>query len=171
MTAEIKPVTVSRRIDAPATSIFAVLADPRRHTEIDGSGMLRGAASDAGISGIGDAFAMSMYFEPLGDYVMLNRVCEFEPGRRISWEPCPGNEAADPDGEFPIGLPVGQRWSFELTPDGPDATIVTESYDCSAAPEEIRRAVGNGDNWIESMTSTLARLDAICRGARGLKTR
>ena len=39
---------------------------------------------------------------------------------------------------------------------------MTESYDCSAAPEEIRQAVGNGGNWVESMTITLARLEELC---------
>jgi hypothetical protein len=37
---EYQPVRVSRRIEAPAADIFRVLADPRRHLEIDGSGML-----------------------------------------------------------------------------------------------------------------------------------
>jgi hypothetical protein len=55
----------------------------------------------------------------------------------------------------------GQRWSFELTPDGPDATIVTEIYDCSRAPDEERADMDNGAVWIESMTRTLERLDAL----------
>jgi hypothetical protein len=58
---------------------------------------------------------------------------------------------------------VGQRWSFELVPDEPNATIVTEIFDCSAAPAEIREGTGNGQNWIVSMTDTLARLEAVCR--------
>jgi len=38
--------------------IFRVLADPRRHLEIDGSGMLRGAVSGAAVTGVGDVFTM-----------------------------------------------------------------------------------------------------------------
>src|SRR5271157_2790595 len=38
-----KPVEVSRRIEAPATHIFRILANPQRHVDFDGSGMLRGA--------------------------------------------------------------------------------------------------------------------------------
>jgi hypothetical protein len=30
--------TVRRTVDAPATAVFAVLADPGRHPELDGSG-------------------------------------------------------------------------------------------------------------------------------------
>jgi uncharacterized protein YndB with AHSA1/START domain len=36
---ECRPVTASRRISAPAREIFRLLADPRRHPDLDGSGM------------------------------------------------------------------------------------------------------------------------------------
>lgn len=55
----------------------------------------------------------------------------------------------------------GQRWSYQLTPDGPDATIVTEIYDCSQAPEEERAGIDNGRIWTEAMVETLKRLDAL----------
>jgi hypothetical protein len=54
------------------------------------------------------------------------------------------------------------RWSYQLTPDGPDATIVTEIYDCSRAPADERLEIDNGTIWIEDMTKTLERLDALC---------
>lgn len=78
MTNECKPVEVSRRIEAPAARIFQVLVNPQTHIEFDGSGMLRGALSSDVISGVGDVFSMKMYFEPLGDYVMINQVVEFD---------------------------------------------------------------------------------------------
>ena len=37
----VAPVAASRRIPARPQEIFAILADPSRHLEIDGSGMLR----------------------------------------------------------------------------------------------------------------------------------
>lgn len=156
------PIEISRRIEAPAARIFEILADPRRHTDFDGSEMLRGAVSDDVITGVGDVFSMRMYFEEVGDYVMMNYVVEFEPSRRIGWEPAPGDAAASEDGEYPIGVPAGHRWSFELTPDGTDATIVTEIFDCSSAPEDLREATQNGEAWIDSMTTTLDRLDSLC---------
>lgn len=58
----------------------------------------------------------------------------------------------------------GHRWSYELTPDGPDATIVTELYDCSRAPEDERAGMENGAVWIEAMADSLERLDKICTG-------
>ena len=157
---ESQPVAVSRRIKAPAADIFRVLADPRRHLDIDGSGMLRGAVSEVMISGVGDVFTMRMYYSEHGNYEMNNHVVEFEQDRRIGWEPEAGRGHRD---STPAAR-WGHRWSFELTPDGPDATIVTETYDCSRAPEEKRADMDNGRVWIESMARTLERLDRACTG-------
>lgn len=160
---EYEPVRVSRRIPAPAHEIFQILADPRRHTEFDGSGMLRGSATDQPVGAVGDVFVMRMYFERLGDYQMNNHVVEFEPDRLIGWEPAAGlgHPDAAPDGS---GERWGQRWSYELTPDGPDATIVTEIYDCSGVPANARAGMDGGRVWIGGMTSTLERLEALCSG-------
>ncbi len=38
---EYEPITVSRRIGSPASEIFQILADPGRHRDLDGSGMLQ----------------------------------------------------------------------------------------------------------------------------------
>lgn len=164
---EIKPVRVSRRIGAPAHDIFQVLADPGKHTDLDGSGMLRGTVSSEPVRGVGDVFVMKMFHGPLGDYEMNNHIVEFEQDRRIGWEPKAGRghpNAATPDPGDEDGEGWGQRWSFELTPDGPDATIVTEIYDCSSAPEEQRVNMDNGNVWTKAMARTLERLDQLCTG-------
>jgi hypothetical protein len=49
--------------------------------------MLRGVVSGTAIRGVGDVFVMQMYFDELGEYQMINHVVEYEPGRRIGWEP------------------------------------------------------------------------------------
>jgi len=159
---EYQPVAVSRRICAPARDIFQVLANPVRHPELDGSGSLRGAVSPTMISGVGDVFVMKMYYPHLGDYEMNNHVVEYEQDRRIGWEPEAGrgHPAAAPDSSDSARW--GHRWSYQLTPDGPDATVVTEIYDCSQAPEEERAGMDNGNVWIEAMAKTLERLDALC---------
>ena len=159
---EYQPVALSRRICAPAHDIFQVLANPVRHLEFDGSESLRGAGSTAVISGVGDVFVMKMYFPHLGDYEMNNHVVEYEQDRRIGWEPEAGrgHPHAAPDSPEPARW--GHRWSYQLTPDGPDATVVTEIYDCSRAPEEERAGMDNGKVWIEAMAQTLERLDALC---------
>jgi len=85
-----KRVEVSRRIEAPATLIFEIVANPQRHVEFDGSDMVRGVVQDRPISDVGDTFTMRMH--RLGDdYLMINYVVEFEPDRRIFWEPAPGD--------------------------------------------------------------------------------
>jgi hypothetical protein len=154
-------VRVSRRIDAPAAVIFQILADPGRHMELDGSGMLRGAVTTAPVSGVGDVFVMKMYFAKLGDYEMNNHVVEYELDRRIGWEPEAGRGHPDAATEAGGGR-WGHRWSYELVPDGPSATIVTEIYDCSRAPADARVGMADGEAWIEGMTRTLERLEAAC---------
>jgi hypothetical protein len=159
---EYEPIAVSRRIGAPAREIFRVLADPGRHRELDGSGLLRGLAAGTVIGGAGDVFVMNMHFSELGDYQMINHVVEYEPGRRIGWEPEAGrgHPNAEPEAERPARW--GQRWSFELAPDGPDATVVTEIFDCSRVPGDQRADIDYGRIWIEGMRQTLERLDRLC---------
>jgi uncharacterized protein YndB with AHSA1/START domain len=154
-------VEVSRRINATPERIFEILANPERHTDLDGSGMLRGVITPAAITGVGDVFSMRMHFDPIGDYVMLNYVVEFEPHRRIGWEPAPGDAVASEDGVYPIGVPAGHRWSFELTPDGEAGTIVTEIFDCTNAPEDLQDAVDRGETWRDAMAATLELLDEV----------
>ena len=68
---EYQPIAVSRRIGAPASVIFPILADPGRHRELDGTGMLQGVISGSTISGVGDVFVMKMYFDELGAAVVV----------------------------------------------------------------------------------------------------
>ena len=166
MTAETEPVEVSRRIEAPAAFIFEILANPQRHMDFDGSDMLRGAVIDRPISGVGDTFTMKMH--RLGrDYLMLNYVVEFEPDRRIFWEPAPGDVATAGDDPSKVGIPAGYRWGYIFTPDGDNATVVTEVFDCG--PVENRWILlREGGQWIngtnsvlESMTATLERLEEV----------
>jgi hypothetical protein len=166
MTEESSPVEVSRLIKAPAALIFEILANPQRHADFDGSDMLRGAVFKRPISGVGDTFTMKMH--RLGrDYLMLNYVVEFEPDRRIFWEPAPGDVPTAGGDPTKVGVPAGYRWGYSLTPDGDDATVVTEVFDCG--PEENREhLLSGGGAWIngnnsvlDSMTASLERLETI----------
>ena len=154
-------VRVSRRNDASPSSIFAALSDPVRHSEFDGSGMLQGSDSQGGLVGVGDTFLMKMRLSGPRDYKMLNVVVDYEVNRRIAWEPRPGDDAAVAIGGLPIGAEQGYRWIFELVPDGPEGTIVTETFDCSNAPPEIREAVSDGESWRESMSLSLDMLSNL----------
>ncbi len=131
----VAPIEVSRRIEAPATAVFRFLADPTKHTQLDGSGMLRGAETSDPLTGVGDVFVMNMYNSELGDYQMNNHVVEFEQDRRIGWEPVDGN------GHPSMGTRMGHRWSYVLYPEGPDATKVIEIFDCSQSPQDFRLGI------------------------------
>jgi hypothetical protein len=163
---ESKRIEASRRIEAPAALIFKILANPQRHSDFDGSDMLRGAVLDRPLSDVGDTFTMRMH--RLGDdYLMLNYVVEFELDHRIFWEPAPGDPSrAEGNDPSKVGIPAGYRWGYILTPENDDATFVTEVFDYGPLPEDLLRDGGawiNGSNTVlESMTATLARLDKIC---------
>ena len=163
-------VVVSRRIAAAASDIFRILVDPKSHLAMDGSGMVRGSVSEAAVSAVGDVFVIKMYYAEHGDYEMNNHVVEYEKDRRIGWEPEAGRghpdaAAAAADRRW------GQRWIYDLVPDGPQATIVTEIYDCSGAADDDRLSMDNGRIWIEAMTKTLERLDHLCTGRSGDQSR
>ncbi|HEX4218093.1 MAG TPA: hypothetical protein VHZ02_06990 [Acidimicrobiales bacterium] len=169
MSEESNTIEVSRRIEASAPPIFEILANPQRHMDFDGSDMLRGAVLDHPISDVGDTFTMKMH--RLGDdYLMLNYVVEFEPDRRIFWEPAPGDPSrAEGDDPSKVGIPAGYRWGYILTPNGDDVTVVTEVFDCGTVTEEIRQSLlSDGGAWIngknsmrESMSASLERLEKI----------
>ena len=169
MTEEGKLVDVSRRIEAPAARIFAILANPQRHPDFDGSNMLRGAVLDRPLSKVGDTFTMKMH--RLGDdYLMINYVVEIELDRRLFWEPAPGDPSRT-EGNDPskVGVAAGYRWGYILTPDGDNATVVTEVFDGGTVTEDIRESLlSDGGSWIngnnsvrESMSASLEMLEKI----------
>ena len=156
-------VSVSRRIEAPAELLFALLADSANHPLIDGSGMVREPAPAVRMARTGDAFVMDMRHREFGYYQMRNEVVDFEAGRRLTWEPA--RVAASPEEREAIGDPARYRWGYELSPDGPGATLVTETFDCTRSPGELREAVQEGEGWRDAMTASLAKLELLARAA------
>ncbi len=166
MTQEKKLIEASLRIEAPASHIFEVLANPQRHKDFDGSGMLREAVGGQPISKVGDTFTIQMH--RLGDdYLIINHVDEFELDRRIFWKPAPGDVSRAEDNDpSKIGIPAGYRWGYILTPDGDDATFVTEVFDHTVIADEHFSDGGawiNGSNPVhDSMVASLKKLADIC---------
>jgi glutathione peroxidase len=125
-------VTVTRRIAAPAAAVFAVVADPARHVDIDGSGMLVLAHETPPLTAVGDVFVMDMDREPLGDvpmgrYQTQNTVTRIEPDRLVEW--APGGVGRNP---------YGHVYGYQLTPLDDGATDVALYCDWSALPESRR---------------------------------
>lgn len=142
--------SVDRVIAAPPERIFEVLADPSRHQEIDGSGTVRAPTGPPQRLELGAKFGMSMLWGV--PYAMVNEVVEFEPNRRIAWQPRPAIA--------PLRLLVGGRiWRYELEP-VPGGTLVRETWDISQ--EAVKRVVRPlRARTIEAMTRTLERLEDV----------
>jgi len=145
-------ITVERVIPAPAEAIFALVADPGRHRDIDGSGALQGLKTDAPQRlELGSTFGMSM---KMGiKYSMVNTVVEFEADRRIAWQ-------ARPPG-FMGRFTAGRIWRYELEPvEG--GTRVKESWDLSQDQQRMFLKLGGlPAKTRKNMEKTLERIEEL----------
>ena len=137
-------VSGSITVDAPPRVVFAILADPRQHSRIDGSGSVqRVIGGPERITGSGQRFTVRMKLFGL-PYVVVNRVVEFEADRLIAWRHFTAN-----------------RWRYELTPTADGRTRVTETFDMSRA-DAVTDAVVRWAKFPErnqhGITETLERL-------------
>jgi uncharacterized protein YndB with AHSA1/START domain len=131
-------------IAAPPTVVFAILADPRQHSRIDGSGSVGSVLkAPERLTGKGQRFTVRMKLFGV-PYVIINKVVEFEPERRIAWRHFTAN-----------------RWRYELTPTADGGTTVTETFDSSRA-DPVTDAVVRWAKFPErnrqGITDTLGRL-------------
>lgn len=99
-------MSASTTIEAGPAAVFAVLADPSAHADIDGTGWVRGSLDHERITAAGQVFRMAMYHEdhPDMDDEMANRVEVFDEPRSIAWQP--GQESPE-NGELSFG---GWTW-------------------------------------------------------------
>lgn len=143
-----RTVSASTTIAAPAADIFAILADPRQHSRIDGSGSVRDATSGPDRLSLGAKFGMSMKMG--APYRITSKVVEFEEGRRIAWR-----------------HPMGHVWRYVLEPAG-DSTTVTESFDYSTVPglqAKVFELAGFPKRNRKGIEATLVRLEQAAGGA------
>jgi uncharacterized protein YndB with AHSA1/START domain len=153
-------ISTSRDVPTSAERIFAVLARPALHPGLDGSGMVRSALEDVVIAEVGAVFAMNMFNDELGDYVMENHVVEFVPERRIVWEPVM-RSANNPEFQSGIGDSAFQQWGWQLEPLDSGRTRVTEFFDCSRSPDWLKEAVKGGERWRSAMEASLDNLERL----------
>ena len=135
-----RSVSVSQLIHAPASRIFDLLADPRQHARLDGSGSVSSVKNAPDRLALGSTFSMRMK-TGLG-YVTRNRVVEFDENRRIAWH------------HFALFV-----WRYELE-DVDGSTLVTESFDYDRPWAFAIIAMGFPERNRSAMTATLERLDA-----------
>ena len=144
-------VSVERVVHAPAAEIFAVIANPSRHHEIDGSGTVRNAKGSSGPVALGDRFGMSMKMGV--PYAMESQVVEFTQDRLIAWRTT---------GPTRLGRVVGGRiWRYELEP-ADDGTLVRETWDITGESAFTKPGVRRlASKTRENMAATLDRIEDL----------
>ena len=137
-------------VAAPPATVFAILADPHQHARIDGSGSVGSVIkAPERLTAKGQTFAVRMKLFGV-PYVIVNRVVEFEAGRRIAWRHFTAN-----------------RWRYELTPTADGGTTVTETFDMSRANPFVTSVVRGAkfpERNREGIAGTLQRLKAAAEG-------
>jgi uncharacterized protein YndB with AHSA1/START domain len=136
-----RTVSDSVVVAAPPEQVFDLLADPRRHPELDGSGTVKRAVRGPDRLSKGAHFGMRMR---LGlPYLIRNEVVEFEENRRIAWRH--------------FGHHV---WRYQLEP-VTGGTRVTETFDWGSArsPRAVE-LMGFPRSNLRGITATLERLRA-----------
>lgn len=102
-------------INAPAADIFNLLADPHKHSVIDGSKSVQGVLHAPKRLSLGSKFGMSMKIGVR--YRITNTVVEFRENELIAWRH--------------VGKWI---WRYELRAIAPHQTVVTETFDARRTP-------------------------------------
>lgn len=139
------PIIKSARIviNAPAERIFSILADPRKHSQLDGTGSVQGVTAGPDRLQLGSKFGMNMR---LGiKYRITNTVMEFEENKLIAWRH------------------LGRwRWRYELRELSPTQTEVTETFDGTTSISQTWLKIRKAYPWVQmAVAKTLVRLKAM----------
>ena len=130
-------------INAPADKIFDLLANPRRHQEIDGTHTILGIIGGPERLFLGAKFGMNMH---LGvRYRISNTVVEFEEEKLIAWRH------------------LGRwRWRYELRSISPAQTEVTETFDGTKSILQLWLKIRRAYPWVQmAVAKSLVRLKEI----------
>jgi hypothetical protein len=136
-----KLVATSKVIHAPASKIFDLLADPRQHSLIDGSGSIKDPRKAPPRLFLGAKFQMDVKIGV--QYHVTNKVVAFEENKCIAWH------------HFAQFV-----WRYDLEPvEG--GTLVTESFDYNKPWGWAIEPMHYPEKNLESMKATLDRIEAI----------
>jgi hypothetical protein len=153
-------VSESRDISATANRIFSILSNPALQPDVDGTGMLQSAIGNEVITKVGDVFYMEMVHWHLGNYVMANHVVSFEQDRHIAWEPVV-HSYEKPEYQAEVGKPALREWGWQLESLDDSTTRVTEYFEGSRLPKDLRTFIEDGEFWRPAMVTSLANLDRM----------
>jgi hypothetical protein len=136
-----RKISRSAEVNAPAGEIFEMVADPRRHGDLDGSGTVMGTVAGPQRLSQGARFSVRMrqYGVP---YKITSQVTDFADGRVVEWR-----------------HPLGHRWRWELRPVSEHATVVTETFDYS----QVNSAKAHGLRLFGSLRQNAAAIEATLR--------
>ena len=128
-------------IKAPAKVILDLIADPKNHQKIDGSGMLQGELRAPERLYLGAKFGMKMKI--IIPYLIKNEVVEFEENKSLAWRHLMHNV-----------------WRYELIEIDPRTTRVIQTWDGRKA--RSKRWVSQSYKWVpRAMAKTLVRLKGM----------
>jgi hypothetical protein len=104
-------VSYTVEVNAPAAELFAIVADPRRHHELDGSGTVRDniVAPERLVAGARFSTKMRMFGLP---YRITSTITALKPDELVEWR-----------------HPLGHHWRWEFVAVSPTLTRVTETFD------------------------------------------
>ena len=140
---ESKRVTGSRVIAAPASDLFAIVSDPSRHGDFDGSDTVKAQLGSGEPLALGSKFGMRMRWGV--PYVIRMKVVEFEPDRLITWR-----------------HPGRHSWSYQFEELDDSSTRVTETFDYSRSPiGSLLDRAGICDRHVGNIDRTLERLAGL----------
>ena len=136
-------------VEASPSTIFAILSNPKRHRDIDGSATVTANVSGPEALVLGSKFGMKMR---LGiTYWITNTVVEYKKDELIAWRHF---------GRW--------RWRYELTALGNGSTQVTESFDGTYAPAVAQAWLNfrKAYPWTQlAVAKTLVRLKAVAEAS------
>ena len=131
-------------INAPASKIFDVIANPQMHPIIDGSNSVRSVIKGPARLTLGSKFGMNM--EIGVKYRITNTVVEFEENKLIAWRH--------------LGRWI---WRYELKEISATQTVVIESFDGTKTPLNLWLKVRKAYPYTQkAVAKTLVRLKEYC---------
>ena len=131
-------------INAPASEVFDVVANPTLHPIIDGTKSVKSVIKGPSRLALGEKFGMNM--EIGVKYRITNTVVEFEENRVIAWRH--------------LGRWV---WRYEFKEISPNQTVVTESFDGTRTPLNFWLKARKAYPFVQiAVAKTLVRLKEYC---------
>ncbi|MHB8378478.1 MAG: SRPBCC family protein [Acidimicrobiales bacterium] len=134
-------VSAARVVAAPASAVFALLADPRQHHTFDGSGSLHELREGPQRLFLGATFAMNMKIGV--SYFTRNVVVDFVENKTIAWH------------HF-----VHCVWRYDLD-EVPGGTRITESFTYDNPAGLAVMAMGFPERNRRAMEATLERIESL----------